>query len=82
MNNPTRHLVRLAAILSALSLAAVSFAQRVEVREHFLDNGLKLLLVPRGDDPNVACGWVAKLGSVNERPGITGDAHLFEHMMF
>jgi len=26
--------------------------------------------------------WVAHVGSSNERPGITGIAHLFEHMMF
>ena len=26
--------------------------------------------------------WVAHVGSVNERPGITGISHLFEHMMF
>jgi len=25
---------------------------------------------------------VARVGSVNERPGITGISHLFEHMMF
>jgi predicted Zn-dependent peptidase len=43
---------------------------------------MKLLLVPRKGDPNISCGWVAKVGSVDERPGITGVAHLFEHMMF
>jgi predicted Zn-dependent peptidase len=30
----------------------------------------------------VAAGWLAKVGSVNERPGITGISHFFEHMMF
>ena len=43
---------------------------------------MKLLLVERHDDPAVAGGWVAHVGSANERPGITGIAHLFEHMMF
>ena len=28
------------------------------------------------------CSWVVNVGSVNESPGITGIAHLFEHMMF
>ncbi len=56
--------------------------QQAEVEEYVLDNGLKFLLVPRQGDPNVAAGWVAKVGSVNERPGITGISHLFEHMMF
>ena len=59
-----------------------SAAQEVNVIEHQLDNGFTLLLVPTPGDPNVAAGWVAKVGSVNERPGITGVAHLFEHMMF
>src|SRR5712692_8838415 len=64
-----------------LSLAAAR-AQQVPVQELTLDNGMKLLLVPRQGDPNVAAGWVARVGSVNERPGITGISHLFEHMMF
>ena len=57
-------------------------AQQVPVEEVVLDNGMTLLLLPRPGDPNVAAGWVAKVGSVHERPGITGVAHLFEHMMF
>ena len=65
-----------------LVLAGSVGAQQVDVIEHELDNGLTLLLVPRPGDPNVAAGWVAKVGSVYERPGITGVAHLFEHMMF
>ena len=56
--------------------------QEVSVIEHELENGMTVLLVPRPGDPNVAAGWIAKVGSVNERPGMTGVAHLFEHMMF
>src|SRR5688572_16671120 len=58
------------------------WAQQVQVQEHILKNGLRLLMVPRKGDPNVAAGWIARVGSVNERPGITGLSHLFEHMMF
>ena len=73
--------------IGALALAVVcagtpAVAQQVPVEEVVLDNGLTLLLLPRPGDPNVAAGWVAKVGSVHERPGITGVAHLFEHMMF
>jgi predicted Zn-dependent peptidase len=57
-------------------------AQKVPVVEKTLANGLKLLLVERHDDPSVAGGWVVHVGSSNERPGMTGIAHLFEHMMF
>lgn len=57
-------------------------AQNVPVQEYVLENGLRLLMVPRKGDPNIAAGWIARVGSVNERPGITGISHLFEHMMF
>ena len=69
-------------LLGIVLLAGSAGAQQVDVVEHRLDNGLTLLLVPRPGDPNVAAGWIAKVGSVYERPGITGVAHLFEHMMF
>ena len=65
--------------------AAASPAPRaagLKVEEHFLSNGMKLLLIPRHLSPTVAGGWVAHVGSANERPGITGISHLFEHMMF
>jgi predicted Zn-dependent peptidase len=57
-------------------------AQQVPVIERSLPNGMTLLMVERHDDPTIAGGWVAHVGSANERPGITGIAHLFEHMMF
>ena len=57
-------------------------AQQVPVKEIVLDNGMKVLLVVRKGAPNVAAGWVAKVGSVNEHSGVTGISHLFEHMMF
>ncbi len=72
-------------LLSSIGLALLAAplaAQRVEVEEFTLDNGMKFLLLPREGDPNIAAGWIAKFGSVNERPGVTGVAHLFEHMMF
>lgn len=62
--------------------AASALAQKVPVVEHTLSNGMRLLLVERQGDPTIAGGWVAHVGSANERPGITGIAHLFEHMMF
>jgi predicted Zn-dependent peptidase len=67
----------------AVSLLGVrAQAQKVPVQEHTLPNGMRVLLVERHDDPTIAGGWVAHVGSANERPGITGIAHLFEHMMF
>ena len=57
-------------------------AQQVPVVEKTLPNGMRLLMVERHDEPTVSGAWVAHVGSSNERPGITGIAHLFEHMMF
>jgi predicted Zn-dependent peptidase len=66
-----------------VALALPAAAQKVEVEEFTLPNGMQFLLVPRSDQPNVvSAGWVARVGSVNERPGITGISHFFEHMMF
>jgi predicted Zn-dependent peptidase len=78
----TMWLCRFLAIVTILLTSIPVSGQEVPVIEHELGNGMKLLLVPRPGDPNIAAGWVAKVGSVNERPGITGVAHLFEHMMF
>ena len=50
--------------------------------ERTLPNGMRLLMVERHEQPTIAFGWLAHVGSANERPGITGIAHLFEHMMF
>ncbi|MEX2260482.1 MAG: pitrilysin family protein [Bryobacteraceae bacterium] len=68
--------------LVLLLLGGVLQAQQLSVQEHVLENGMKVLLLPRKGAPSIAAGWIAKVGSVNERPGVTGISHLFEHMMF
>ena len=74
---------RIGVLALAVALAGSNgVAQQVSVEEVVLENGMTILLLPRPGDPNVAVGWVAKVGSAYERPGITGVAHLFEHMMF
>lgn len=47
-----------------------------------LKNGMKILVWPDHDIPNVALYDWFHVGSRNERPGITGLSHFFEHMMF
>jgi zinc protease len=55
---------------------------RESVRSVTLANGLKIIVWPVRNIPNVALyNWV-RAGSRNEAPGITGLAHFFEHMMF
>ena len=65
-----------------LALSSRSQAQQVPVVEKSLPNGMRVLMVERHTEPTISGGWVAHVGSSNERPGITGIAHLFEHMMF
>ncbi len=69
-------------VLLGCALAVPLSAQKVPVVEKTLSNGMRLLMVEREGEPTVAGGWVAHVGSSNERPGITGISHLFEHMMF
>ena len=50
--------------------------------EFTLDNGLKFLVLERHEAPVVSFHTYADVGSVDEVKGITGLAHLFEHMAF
>src|SRR5262245_48391568 len=50
--------------------------------KHTLDNGLDVLLHEEHACPIVAVNIWYHVGSKNERPGHTGFAHLFEHLMF
>lgn len=63
-------------------LAAETSRAEVRVETFTLDNGMKWLLVRRPEMTTASAGWAARVGSANERPGITGLTHLFEHMMF
>jgi len=54
----------------------------VPVETFTLDNGMTILLVRQPEKSTVTAGWVAHVGSSNEKPGMTGISHLFEHMMF
>ena len=83
MRNRGSQIVGLVLLGLALAVGPASAQQaQVPVQEVTLDNGMKLLMVERHESPTVSGGWVAHVGSANERPGITGIAHLFEHMMF
>src|SRR5919202_5252331 len=52
------------------------------VQEHALPNGLNVRLLPDHGLPIATLYSFFRVGSRNERPGITGISHLFEHMMF
>jgi predicted Zn-dependent peptidase len=61
---------------TAVSLLSIPFER------HRLDNGLKVVLAPDTTVPVVATNLWYGVGSRNEPEGMTGFAHLFEHMMF
>ncbi|MBD2758280.1 insulinase family protein [Yimella sp. cx-573] len=52
------------------------------LREARLDNGLRVVVAPDPSVPIVAVNLWVNVGSRHERPGRTGLAHLFEHLMF
>jgi zinc protease len=65
----------------ATPAAALGVSSR-EVSVRTLPNGMKVIVWPDHDIPNVAVYNWFRVGSRNERPGITGLSHFFEHMMF
>lgn len=58
------------------------FGPRLSVEKHRLANGLSILLLPDHSAPVLAYQTWLRIGSRHERPGRTGIAHLFEHLMF
>src|SRR5437763_11668884 len=70
------------AVALAGLIVAPARAQDLKVTRLQFKNGLTVLAHEDHTVPAVACWTVFKVGSRNERPGITGISHLFEHMMF
>src|SRR4030067_1253602 len=69
-------------VIFLVSLKAPANPLKLDVKEHVLGNGLKLLMLEKHEVPIVCLRINFRVGSVDERPGITGVSHLFEHMMF
>lgn len=75
-------LALLVALISACWLTAEAQSLKLDVQEHTLKNGMKVLMLERHKTPTVACRINFRVGSSDERPGITGISHFLEHMMF
>jgi zinc protease len=78
---------RAAVLILALALMATGvFAQNADVdipfQKFVLDNGLTVIVHEDHKAPIVAVNLWYHVGSKNEKPGKTGFAHLFEHLMF
>jgi predicted Zn-dependent peptidase len=63
-----------------MSMETVTLDFELEMRT--LPNGLRVVAAPDDTLPAVAVNLWYAVGSRDERPGRTGFAHLFEHMMF
>jgi zinc protease len=75
-------LKKVAIIFLVLTAAASAAQLAFPIEKHQLDNGLMVLLIPDHSAPTFTIQVWYKTGSRNERPGITGISHIFEHMMF
>ncbi len=69
------------AVLMVLMPLEAAF-NKADIKVQTLDNGLKVLLLEDHNIPNVAMYTFFRVGSRNERVGLTGVSHFIEHMMF
>ena len=69
-------------LLLSLPLVLAAGLRPEDITVHKLDNGLKIVLLEDHDIPNIAYYTFFRVGSRNERPGLTGVSHFIEHMMF
>jgi predicted Zn-dependent peptidase len=74
-------------LLALLAVAPVAMSQDLagfekRLTKFTLDNGLTFLVLQRHEAPVVSFHTYADVGAVDEVKGITGMAHLFEHMAF
>jgi len=71
----------IAALIICAAFLPAAF-RKEDIKVHKLDNGLKILLLEDHNIPQVALYTYFRVGSRNERPGLTGVSHFIEHMMF
>ncbi len=75
-------LAGLSALQAGFSHVGAQDLPRLEFEKFVLANGLEVILHEDHAIPVVAVNVWYHVGSKNEKPGRTGFAHLFEHMMF
>ena len=72
----------LVAIIVAISCSNNSSELKLSYEKYTLDNGLQVILRQDKTSPTVALAIQYHVGSSREKPGATGFAHLFEHLLF
>ncbi|MCS0615633.1 insulinase family protein [Massilia kyonggiensis] len=75
-------LSRFSLLLILAGPAAAADVPQIRYDKTTLPNGLEVILVEDHRLPIVAVNIWYHVGPANEAPGLTGFAHLFEHMMF
>jgi len=84
----TRYLVSVCALIASTALVAPVGAQgapnvpKLQFEKITLPNGLEVILHEDHSTPIVVANTWYHVGSGDEKPGRTGFAHLFEHIMF
>lgn len=77
------HLLLIPALLLAVSRSSTQTKEvDIPYQKFVLDNGLTLIVHEDHKAPIVAVNVWYHVGSKNEKPGKSGFAHLFEHLMF
>ena len=71
-----------ASVFAAVAARAQNTIVDIPYTKFVLDNGLTLIVHEDHKAPIVAVNMWYHVGSANEKPGKTGFAHLFEHLMF
>ena len=77
-----RFFLVIALFLWFLPAAAFSSSLEGRVKEYTLENGMKVLLLERHESPTLSFYIRFRVGAVDENMGMTGTAHLLEHMLF
>ena len=82
MNRFLKYLSTALLLIFAFACSNSDPAPTLSYESYTLDNGLKIVLHEDHSDPIVAMTIQYHVGSGREKPGRTGFAHFFEHMLF
>lgn len=77
-----KSIVKILALCCSLLCIQAQATNADDIQTFTLKNGMKILVLEDHSIPNANMYIFWKVGSRNERPGITGLSHFFEHMMF
>ncbi len=70
------------ALAQAVAPRAAAPASVPQVQQHVLDNGLTVIIKPDRRAPTAVHMLWVRVGSIDEVDGVSGVAHVLEHMMF